>query len=94
MAREKKEDPRLNTRIFNKGKSIYESEKVVSNGESERAAYFIVTGDTEKYNVRIASNGTFSCTCMRGTLHGSTKGAICSHVVAAILYLANRDEIE
>ena len=84
------ENPKLNTRIFAKGLAIFESGKVQPDGETERTAYFIVEGEHEKYKVRIASDGTLGCTCMRGTLHGSSKGAICSHVIAAILYLADR----
>lgn len=84
--------PELKTRIFSKGLAIFESGKVVTDGETERAAYFIVEGEHEKYKVRMASDGTFGCTCMRGTLHGSSKGAICSHVIAAIIYLAERSK--
>lgn len=84
------ENPELNTRIFAKGLAIYESGKVVHDGETDRTAYFIVEGEHERYKTRIASDGTFGCTCMRGTLHGSSKGAICSHVIAAIIYLAER----
>jgi len=82
--------PELNTRIFAKGLAIFESGKVQHDGETERTAYFIVEGEHEKYKLRIASDGTFSCTCMRGTLHGSSKGAVCSHVIAVVLYLADR----
>lgn len=87
-----KETRKLKTRIFMKGLSLYESDRVTSNGESEKAAYFIVSGEHEDYKVRIASDGTFGCTCMRGTLHGAKKGSICSHVVAAILHLALRSK--
>jgi len=82
----------LNTRIFAKGLAIFESGKVVHDGETERTAYFIVEGEHEKYKVRVASDGTFGCTCMRGTLQGSSKGAICSHVIAVIMYLADRSK--
>jgi len=82
--------PELNTRIFAKGLAIFESGNVVHDGETEGAIYFLVEGEHEKYKVRIASDGTFGCTCMRGTLHGSSKGAICSHVIAAMLYLVDR----
>lgn len=80
----------LNTRIFVKGRSIYEAGKVSPDGETERSAYFTVSGEHQEYKVRISSDGTFNCTCMRGTLHGSTKGSICSHVVAVILFLTER----
>lgn len=87
-----KNDRKLRTRIFKKGLSLYESGKVVSDGESEKAAYFIVTSEHESYKVRIVSDGTFNCTCMRGTLHGAKKGLICSHVVAAILHFTLRSK--
>jgi len=87
---DEEEQPELKTRIFAKGRSIYDAGKVVPDGETERAAYFIVEGEHEKYKVRIASDGTFGCTCMRGTLHGSSKGAVCSHVISAIIFLAER----
>jgi len=87
----KEEDPRLRTRIFEKGMALYESGKVATDGEIGKAAYFKVEGDHEEYKVRIESNGTFSCTCMRGSLQGATKGSMCSHVVAVILSLAHRD---
>jgi uncharacterized Zn finger protein len=82
--------PELNTRIFSKGLSIFESGKVRPDGESDRTAYFIVDGEHEQYKVRLSSDGTFSCTCMRGTLHGATKGSVCSHVFAAMLFLSRR----
>ena len=84
--------PELNTRIFAKGLAIFKSGKVVHDGETERVIYFIVEGEHEKHKVRVVSDGTFGCTCMRGTLHGSSKGAICSHVIAAIIYLAERSK--
>lgn len=89
---ENTEPPEIKTRIFAKGLAIFESGKVQHDGETERAAYFVVEGEHEKYSVRMASDGTFGCTCMRGTLHGSSKGAICSHVIAVILYLAERSK--
>jgi len=88
----KEEKVELNTKIFKKGLSLFEQGKINPDGETERAAYFLVDGEHEKHKVRVASDGTFNCTCMRGTLHGSTKGSICSHVVATILYLTNRSE--
>jgi len=84
------ESPELNTRIFSKAMAMFQSGKVQPDGETERTAYFLVEGEHEKYKVRIASDGTFGCTCMRGTLHGSSKGAMCSHVIAAVIYLAER----
>lgn len=89
----KSADPeRLKTKIFSKGLSIYESGKIRSDGESEKTAYFTVEGDHEQYQVRVGSDGTFNCTCMRGTLLGPTKGIICSHVIAAIIFLSRREE--
>jgi len=85
-----KEPPELNTRIFTKGLAIYESGKVKPDGESDRTVYFIVEGEHEPHKVRLSSDGTFSCTCMRGTLHGATKGSVCSHVFAAMLFLSER----
>ncbi len=82
--------PQLNTKIFSKGLLLFQSGKVIPDGESERTAYFIVEGEHEKYKVRISSDGTFSCTCMRGTLHGATKGSVCSHVFAAMIFLSER----
>lgn len=87
---DKKEQPELNTRIFAKGRAIYAAGKVVPDGETERTAYFVVEGEHEKYKVRIASDGTFGCTCMRGSLQGPSKGAVCSHIIAAIIFLAER----
>lgn len=86
--------PEINTRIFSKGLAIYESGKVRPDGESDRTVYFIVEGEHEQYKVRVSSDGTFSCTCMRGTLHGASKGSVCSHVVAAIMFLAERSRKE
>ncbi len=85
-----KKPPEINTKIFTKGLSLCRSGKVTPDGESERTAYFIVEGEHERYKIRISSDGTFSCTCMRGTLHGATKGSICSHVFAAMIFLAER----
>ena len=85
-----KEPPELNTRIFTKGLAIYESGKVKPDGESDRTVYVIVEGDHEPHTVRLSSDGTFSCTCMRGTLHGASKGSVCSHVFAAMLFLSER----
>lgn len=90
----KGENVRINTKIFSKGLWLFEQGRVFPEGETENSAYFAVQGEHENYKVRISSNGTFNCTCMRGTLHGSTKGAICSHIVATILYLADRSRTE
>ena len=84
----------INTKIFMKGLRMFEQGKVSPEGETENAAYFAVQGVHENYKVRISADGTFNCTCMRGTLHGSTKGSICSHVVATILYLTHRSKTE
>lgn len=90
----RRDEIEINTMIFAKGLRMFEQGKVLPEGETEKTAYFAVQGEHENYKVRISSNGTFNCTCMRGTLHGSTKGSICSHVVATILYLANRSKKE
>jgi len=82
--------PELNTRIFAKGLAIFESGKVKPDGESDRTAYFVVEGEHEQHKVRLSSDGTFSCTCMRGTLHGASKGSVCSHAFAAMLFLSER----
>lgn len=87
---EKKGDERLKTRIFAKGLSLYEEGKVSPSGETNKGAYFDVSGEHEDYLVRISSDGTFGCTCMRGALQGVSKGSICSHVVASIIYLSMR----
>lgn len=87
---EKRNQVHLNTKIFKKGLDLYEKGKVAPEGETEKTAYFTVQGEHELYKIRVASDGTFNCTCMRGTLHGSTKGSICSHVIAAILFLTDR----
>lgn len=90
----KRDKIEINTTIFAKGLRMFMQDKIIPEGETEKTAYFAVQGEHENYKVRISSNGTFNCTCMRGTLHGSTKGSICSHVVATILYLANRSKEE
>lgn len=87
---EKKSALELKTKIFKKGRSIFEAGKVHPDGETEKAAYFTVEGEHESYKLRISSDGTFNCTCMRGTLHGSTKGSVCSHVIAVILFITSR----
>lgn len=74
--------------IYAKAADLVAHERVREAGESPRAAYFEVAGESGTHHVRLMSDHSFNCTCTWGSLKGATNGALCSHVVAAILSLA------
>ncbi len=57
--------------------------------ETEKSAYLFVEGEHQRYDVRLMSDDTFNCTCRLGSLKAG-KGVLCSHIVAAILYMSER----
>lgn len=75
----------MNSDIYGKGFRLAETGKVALEAETERAAYFVVDGDTGTHHVRLMRDNTFNCTCLWGSLRGAVYGSLCSHVVAAIL---------
>lgn len=74
--------------IFIRGKQLFKEGKVKLDIETEKAIYLKVEGRRNVYDVRLMSDGTFNCTCRSGSIKGAVYGSLCSHVVAAILYVA------
>jgi hypothetical protein len=72
--------------IYRKGLRLALQGQVELDASGERASYYRVRGDTETHDVRLEASNSFSCTCMWGTLHAAKDGALCSHVVAAIVW--------
>ncbi|HWG89962.1 MAG TPA: SWIM zinc finger family protein [Candidatus Thermoplasmatota archaeon] len=71
--------------IYEKGRRLCDEGKVALDAETDRAAYFAVTGDSGVHHVRLMRDNTFNCTCLWGSLKGAVYGALCSHVVAVVL---------
>lgn len=80
--------------IFLKGLNLYEESKVRMDVETENAIYLIVEGENEMYDVRLMKDGTFNCTCARGSLQGVCYGAMCSHIIASILFITHSEAQE
>lgn len=77
--------------IYRKGAELFSQGHVELDAETDNSAYFFVTGEHQRYDVRLMRNDTFNCTCRLGSLKAG-KGVLCSHVVAAILFMAHRQE--
>ncbi len=75
--------------IFLKGFSLYEESRVRMDVETENAIYLIVKGEKKTYDVRLMKDGTLNCTCARGSLQGVRYGAMCSHIIASILFITH-----
>ena len=75
----------MNSDIYGKGVRLAAEGKVALEAETERAAYYVVEGDSGTHHVRLMRDNTFNCTCLWGSLRGAVYGSLCSHVVAAIL---------
>lgn len=79
----------LRSSIYSKGLEIYRRGGVVIDVETEKSVYLFVEGEHQKYDVRLMSDDTFNCTCRLGSLKAG-KGVLCSHVVASILFMSER----
>jgi uncharacterized Zn finger protein len=79
----------MKSTIYRKGKELFRKGKVRLDVETDKALYLKVEGEHEEYSVRLMNDDTFNCTCRLGTLKAG-KGALCSHVVAAILFAVSR----
>ena len=80
--------------IYRKGLRLALLGHVELDVAEERASYYRVRGDTETHDVRLEASNSFNCTCTWGSLHAARDGALCSHVVAAIVFRALRDDAE
>lgn len=72
--------------IFDKGAKLWRQRRITLEDETESVRYYAVWGSSGEYKVRLSSDRTTNCTCPFGTMKGSTRGAICSHVIATILH--------
>lgn len=80
--------------IYRKGFRLALQGRVELDVAEEKASYYRVRGDSETHDVRLEASNSFSCTCMWGSLHAAKDGALCSHVVAAIVHRALQAETE
>lgn len=81
----------MDVSVFDKGAKLWRQHRVNLEDETETVRYYSVWGEHGEYKVRLASDRTFNCTCPFGTLKGGARGAVCSHVVAALLHAAVGD---
>lgn len=77
----------LKSSIYSKANYILSHAGVSVDVETEKGIYLFVEGEHQRYDVRLMSDDTFNCTCRLGSLKAG-KGVLCSHVVAAILFVA------
>ena len=77
----------LKSSIYLKASEILKHGGVSVDVETEKGIYLFVEGEHQRYDVRLMSDDTFNCTCRLGSLKAG-KGVLCSHVVAAILFVA------
>lgn len=78
--------------IYRKGHKIVGEDRVRLVDETDKALYLEVEGTHDTYGVRLERDHTFSCTCPFATMRGLPKGALCSHVVACLLYVSQLDD--
>jgi hypothetical protein len=78
--------------IYRKGFRLALQGKVELDVAEAKASYYRVRGDHESHDVRLEASNAFSCTCMWGSLHAARDGALCSHVVAAVVHRAMQGE--
>ena len=81
----------LKSSIYRKGEEIYRQGGVRLDVETDKGMYLFVAGEHQEYEIRLMSDDTFNCTCRLGSLKAG-KGVLCSHVVAAVLFAAGRQE--
>jgi hypothetical protein len=74
--------------IYRKGLRLALDGRVELDVAEPRASYYRVRGDSETHDVRLEASNAFNCTCTWGSLHAAKDGALCSHVVAAIVHRA------
>lgn len=74
--------------IYRKGFRLALQGRVELDVAEARAWYYRVRGDNETHDVRLETSNAFNCTCTWGSLHGARDGALCSHVVAAVVHRA------
>lgn len=77
--------------IYEKARQIVEEKRVRLTDETDKRMYLEVEGQHDTYGVRMESDHTFACTCPYATLRGLPKGALCSHALAAMVFLAQED---
>lgn len=80
--------------IYRKGLRLALEGRVELDVAEERAWYYRVRGDSETHDVRLEASNAFNCTCMWGSLHAARDGALCSHVVAAVVHRAMHSKEE
>ena len=78
----------MDVSLFDKGAQLWKQRRVVLEDETENVRYYAVWGASGEYKVRLSSDRTMNCTCPFGSLKGATRGAVCSHLIAAILHTA------
>lgn len=72
--------------LYLKARDLADGGRVSIDEDTDRSIYLTVQGEHDVYKVRLNRDHTFACTCPYATLRGLPKGALCSHVVAAILF--------
>ncbi len=75
----------LHSSIYRKGAELFSTGRIALDVETEKSVYLFVSGEHQRYQVRLMSDGSFNCTCPLGSLKAG-KGILCSHVVGAILF--------
>jgi hypothetical protein len=74
--------------MYEKARRLVDENRVQVTEETDKRVYLEVEGSHDTYGVRLESNHTFSCTCPFATMRGIPQGALCSHVLAALVHLA------
>lgn len=78
--------------MYEKAREIVDQGLVEVVDESDKRVFLEVEGSSDTYGVRVESDHTFACTCPYATLKGLPKGALCSHALAALVYLVETRE--
>lgn len=62
--------------------------RLVVTGKVKRSEeyWFEVQGDTEIHKVKLSPH-MISCDCRHFALHGCTKGEVCSHILAVVMFV-------
>lgn len=77
--------------MYEKARQLVAEDRVTLEEETAKRVYLEVEGSHDTYGVRLESDHSFSCTCPYATMRGLPKGALCSHVLAALVHLTDGD---
>lgn len=78
--------------VYRKARELVDQGRVSLEDETDKRLYLLVRGASDTHKVRLEADHTFACTCPYATMRGIARGAVCSHVVAALLWVSEQGD--